>query len=285
MDWLTKFFAWLGSLFSKPVPSGGVADSKPANDGSTPSPGATPAVPPAPVSVIDGGPVRKVGSPLLSLPVKGAVPGLDISHYQPKVNWDEVKRAGFKFCFAKASDGLGTKDSMFDTHRKNAKANGLIFGAYHFMRFGGINAHDEAALFLKNSGGVLEGELPLTLDIEWDMKNIRYASGKTMDDAAAAEALEILERLESAIKMTPIVYTSYPFFNGFKNPERFARFLPWCPAYGRVAGPKVPLPWSKFVFWQHTETHPTAKLITGDANLDGDLFNGTYAQLQALTKK
>lgn len=255
------------------------------NDTTEPTvPKPEPVTPKPPVHKLDFGPVRTSGSPIKVPSVLNAVKGLDISHYQPKVNWAKVMELGTKFIFAKASDGLGSKDSLFETHRKNATDRGLIFGAYHFMRFGGINAKDEASLYLKNTGGVRIGELPLTLDVEWDTKNQKYTHGRTMDEAAAAEALEILERIEEATKITPIIYTSYPFFVGFSKPERFFRFIPWLPAY-KVDAPKVPLPWSKWAFWQFTETHPSAREVTGDPNLDGDLFNGTIEQLDSLRRK
>jgi len=276
--------------------------SKPATSPVNPAP-AKPRPLPMPTGPINAGPMRLTGEPLLSpfvsigdplKPTTAAVAGIDISFYQPRVNWAEVVKAGFQFCIAKASDGVGTKDSMFETHRKNATEKGIIFGAYHFMRFGGLDAKTEAANFLKFTGGVRKGELPLTLDIEWDKKNPKYTSGKTMDEAAAQEALEILERLEDATQMTPFVYTSYPFFRGFKNPERFFRFLPWNPAYyrdgsnghkvNRITGPRTPLPWSRTAIWQWTDEHPAARAIVGDFRLDGDYFSGTLEQLRSLTK-
>lgn len=239
---------------------------------------------PAPAGPLNVGPMRTGGGHPKVLPVAGAIKGLDLSFYQPKVNWAAVNAEGLLFCIAKASDGVGTKDSMFETHRANAMKHGLIFGAYHFMRFGGLDAKTEAANFLKHTGGVRKGELPLTLDIEWDRKNPRYdESHEKLDEAGALEALEILERLEDATQVTPFVYCSWPFFEGIKRPERFFRFLPWVPAY-RVTGPGVPPPWSSWAFWQWTDKHPAAQKIVGSANLDGNYFNGTLEQLRSLTK-
>lgn len=243
-----------------------------------------PVVPPAPApSLILCGPMRTRGEPLKVLPVSSPVPGIDVSHWQPNMNWDVVAKAGFQFVFAKASDGVGTKAAHYDSHRAEATKRGLLFGSYHFVRFGGLSAEDEAARFLAHTGGRRPGELPSVIDVEWDKTNAHYTDGKTMDEAAAAEALEILERVEEVEKVTPIIYTSYPFFCGFKNPERFFRFLPWLPAY-RVDGPKVPLPWSSWAFWQWTDKHPLARQVTGDPNLDANYFNGSIEQLRRLAK-
>lgn len=230
------------------------------------------------------GPPRSAGVPLLSTPQPGAIQGIDVSHYQPRVKWNLVMDKGFKFCFAKAGDGNSSSPTpMFTAHRDNATKAGLVFGAYFFYRFG-KGAKEQANDFYRITGGVWEGELPLVGDFEWN-KNTKYAEGYTMDDAAANEALEFLERIEELSGITPIIYTSYPFFKGFKDPERFYRFHPWCPAYGGVPGPKVPLPWSRFAFWQYADQPPFAREITGDPHLDLNYFNGTLDQLNAMRKK
>lgn len=227
------------------------------------------------------GPLRKTGAPLLSIP-EPKVLGMDVSHYQPKVNWDAVKRHGFKFCFAKASDGT-SPTAMHDTHRENAIKHGLLFGSYHFFRFA-KDPEAQVDTFLRATGGIRAGELPHVGDFEWDKQHPNYGEGKTMDDRAADLAYRFMELLEKKSGMTPFLYSSYPFFKGFKNPERFFRFHPWCPAYGGVAGPKVPLPWSKVAVHQWTDKHAAAKELTGDPHFDANYYNGTLEQLRAMTK-
>jgi GH25 family lysozyme M1 (1,4-beta-N-acetylmuramidase) len=105
-----------------------------------------------------------------------------------------------------------------------------------------------------------------------------------MDDAAALEALAILNILEKETGITPIIYTSYPFFKGFENPERFFRFPLWCPAY-QVDAPKVPMPWHRWTFWQTADQPKFAREITGDPHLDLNTYNGSYEQLLSMTRK
>ncbi len=233
----------------------------------------------------DCGPMRSKGVHLFSPVEKFSIKGIDISHYQPKINWNRVVEEKFEFVFAKASDGLGTKAAHFDEHRKNAERMGLPFGAYHFMRFGGLSAKDECASFMKHSGPRRTGDLPHVVDVEWDRKNPRYDK-ESMDDDAADEAYELACRTRDATGGPVIIYTSWPFFRGFKNPERFFEFLLWCPAYAKgLPGPDVPLPWSRWAFWQYTDQYHSARSITGDDNLDANLFNGTRLELEALRKR
>lgn len=240
---------------------------------------------PAPAPVRPSDPVppgaRTSGGPKLAPAGAQTVAGIDVSHYEPKVGWDQVVASGQRFVFAKATDGAGSKDAVFDTHRANAHKHDLLFGSYHFMRPGhGLTPKDEAELFLKHTGGVRIGELPLVLDIEWDKTSAKYGEGNHMDELAALEALDTLQRLEDATKITPIIYTSYPFFNGFSKPERFFRFGLWVPAY-RVSAPKVPMPWSTWQFWQFSDRLSVA----GVGNVDANLFSGPIEKLRAMARQ
>jgi GH25 family lysozyme M1 (1,4-beta-N-acetylmuramidase) len=58
--------------------------------------------------------------------------GMDVSAYQGPQDWAARERDGVSFAFAKASEGLHTRDSRFATHIKGIKAAGLVAGAYHF---------------------------------------------------------------------------------------------------------------------------------------------------------
>lgn len=198
--------------------------------------------------------------------------GIDVSHYQPAVNWTMVSQMGKKFAFAKASDGNSPNpDSAFSRHRLGARNAGLAFGAYHFFR-PLLDPVKQADTFLRVVGNLMIGEFPLTLDVEFsdNLQNL---------GAHADNALLLLEKLEAATGLVPFIYTSAPFFNGFPNPERFLKYKPWLAAYSHE--PQVPAPWTKWVFWQYSEN----ERISGVDKIDGNVFNGTLADMTALTKK
>jgi lysozyme len=240
--------------------------------------------PPSGEKPVEIGSPRTKGVPIKVYPGPNTVMGIDVSHYQPRVRWDLVAARGYKFCFAKAGDGKSpNKTEMYDSHRLSAKESGLLFGSYFFMRFG-KDPVAQAENFLKITGGVKVGELPLVLDIEWDKTNPKYSEGKTMDEAAASDALTILDALERETGITPIIYTSWPFFCGFEAPERFFRYPLWCPAYA-VDAPKVPLPWRSWTFWQQADQPDFAREVTGDPHLDINAFNGSLEELKGMVRK
>src|ERR1039458_8515560 len=102
----------------------------------------------------------------------GAIPGIDVSHFQAVVDWTAVAAGGVRFGFAKASEGMSVPDQYFLDNWSGIKAAGILRGAYHFFH---PNADPQAQAdnFLRRlaaaNGGspvLAQGDLPAALDIE-----------------------------------------------------------------------------------------------------------------------
>jgi Glycosyl hydrolases family 25 len=61
------------------------------------------------------------------------VPGIDISHYQGTVNWDQIKKDGIQFVYIKATQGEHYVDKLFEKHKQGAQQAKLLHGYYHFF--------------------------------------------------------------------------------------------------------------------------------------------------------
>lgn len=107
--------------------------------------------------------------------------GIDVSGYQKAQNWAEHKKTGVAFAFAKASEGMNSRDAMFDRHIADIVKAGLIPGAYHFA-WPNQDAHREAENYI---GAVKSyaGDKPFMhwLDLE------RYEDGRNYRGRTAAE--------------------------------------------------------------------------------------------------
>ena len=66
-------------------------------------------------------------------PDEAMIEGLDVSHWQSSINWQKMKSAGVKFIYLKCSEGTYYKDDTFANNYKNARAQGIKVGAYHFL--------------------------------------------------------------------------------------------------------------------------------------------------------
>ena len=62
--------------------------------------------------------------------------GIDIASYQAGLDMSRVKAEGFSYVIAKATEGSGYTNPFYREQRDGARANGLLFGAYHYVKAG-----------------------------------------------------------------------------------------------------------------------------------------------------
>ena len=59
--------------------------------------------------------------------------GIDISHWQNNIDFSKVKNSGIEIVYIKATEGRTHIDPYLETNYRNAKANNLKIGFYHFL--------------------------------------------------------------------------------------------------------------------------------------------------------
>lgn len=193
------------------------------------------------------------------------VKGIDVSHYQPKVDWHEVKRAGYEFAFLKASEGH-SPDLMFKAHRASAREAGVLTGAYHFFH-PSQDPSQQAKFFLGQVGALQPGDLPCVLD--WE------ATDGMPGQADRERGFLFLDAVERATGHAPIIYGSPYFLQALSLDLRFARFPLWVAHYG-VSCPLVPAPFVTWTFWQSFDKGQ----VPGVGRDDVNVFNGDLASLK-----
>lgn len=195
-------------------------------------------------------------------PAEVRTPGIDVSHWQSVIAWDQVKTAGVQFVYIKATDGITGVDSHF--HMNQAESDGVIpRGAYHFFRQEGIAAQMDN--FSKCCGSY-SLELPPALDVEVG----------PFDEAQMKDVLLFLNLLEQYAGRIPVLYVDLANARKITDLE-FGRYPLWLADYSN-AEPMIPptSPLQAWTFWQHTP----AGRISGVPNaVDLDWFNGTADQL------
>ena len=216
------------------------------------------------------------------------VRGIDVSRYQPKVDWAKVKAAGVAVAVPKASQSNWT-DPMFASHWAGAKSAGLLRSAYHFF-VPDMDPLKQAAAYLKALGND-PGDLPPVLDIE----------AKTTDAAKYAQGAQVwIAEVEKQLKRKPVIYTAAWYWNntmavGGKFPAWAADYALWVAAYPVKDGvptleqlaqgkykPLLPKSWSKWAFWQYSERGRIDGITNTDGspvNVDMNVFEGTLEDL------
>lgn len=202
------------------------------------------------------------------MPPKGpTLKGLDISHYDGRIDFKKVRDSGRAFAFAKCSEYTG--DATFKTNKKGCKDFGILFGGYHFFH-PSRDPRSQAELFLQLARPE-KGELRPVLD--WESTD--NVPGST--DRARARLW--LDTVEHAVGKPPIIYGGPYFLQALNLDASFARYPLWIAHYGTSA-PLVPAPWRTWDFWQFTDKGDVPGIPAADEDLD--LFNGSIHDLQAL---
>jgi lysozyme len=206
------------------------------------------------------------------------VPGLDVSKFQPSVDWAKVKAAGMQFVFIRASYGVGSNsEPTFKPHWQGAKAAGLIRGAYHFF----VPADDGAAqaqLFLSQMKSALApGEsvyLPAVLDVEAQPNGVSTAAYV----AGVAAWLGAVEADPIFAGRTSILYTTASFWTSLGNPAGFGDRPLWVADYSQDP-PRLPKGWTGYAFLQKSQSGQVDGIA---GNIDLDFFNGDIDVLTAM---
>jgi GH25 family lysozyme M1 (1,4-beta-N-acetylmuramidase) len=194
--------------------------------------------------------------------------GIDISGYQPNVDWAKIATSGLSFAFIKATEGTTLIDRTFVDHWAGAKQAKLLRGAYHFFR-PKLDATAQARFFLAQLSD--PGELPPVLDVE-------LVNGVSLAQVAASVGVWL--DLVTQQLGRPIVYTSPSFWNALPSPSDIASKADlWVANWGARA-PAAVHGWSKWTFWQFTNK-ATVSGIPGTADMDENRFCGSVADLRA----
>lgn len=202
------------------------------------------------------------------------IQGIDISHYQGKIDWEKLRNAMIgkgpvRFVIIKATEGASLIDENFKDNFYQAREYGFIRGAYHFYSVKS-HARQQAQFFLDNVQ-LEEGDLPPVLDVEHKPQD------QSVEDFQK-DILLWLHIIEDRYHVKPIIYTYYKFKQQYLSDNRFDNYPYWIAHY-YVDKMEYQGEWK---FWQHTDA---GKLPGIEGYVDFNIYNGSYYDLKQLTIK
>jgi lysozyme len=197
------------------------------------------------------------------------IQGIDVSKWQQDIDWAQVKSAGTRFAFIKATEGGDLLDRNFRENWNGAKAAGVPRGAYHFV-FWCRPARDQIRWFIRNVPKDPDA-LPPVLDVEW---NNQSSCARTDPARARQKMREMLRAFEAHYGKKPIIYTDINFHaDVLEGTTEFDDHPFWIRS--TAARPEKRYENRPWEFWQFTTTGRVPGIV-GD--VDRNAFFGSEKQ-------
>lgn len=195
--------------------------------------------------------------------------GIDVSHYQGKIDWNELQAAEedfpLHFIFIRATAGKDKTDKRFKKNWQHSKENGYLRGAYHYYR-PDENSIAQADNFIKTVK-LQKGDLPPVLDIE-------KVPRKQGIDSLKVGLRRWLDKVEAHYGVQPIIYSGESFYTDFLK-EEFNEYTFWIANYSFFEE-AIKKEWQ---FWQFTDK---AQINGINGNVDVNIYNGKLENLMGL---
>lgn len=204
------------------------------------------------------------------------IPGIDVSKWQPAIDWPRVRAAGYRFAYVSAVGSYGV-NPHFGAQWNGASAAGLYRGAYFFGDPTTGTGVGDADRLLTMAGDMRDGAtLPPMLDVE--RHHDRPACNGVSPTVWASYIRTFLAEVTARVGVTPIVYTAAHFWQTCLGDSTEFSHTALFAAQPRVASPEPFAGWPRVMFWQHT----VGRVPGIAAATDQDTFLGGLTDLRAL---
>ena len=210
----------------------------------------------------------------INIPTQYRIHGIDVSYAQGKIDWTKVHLMNedsirVRFAFIKATEGLLKVDPYFKRNWREAPKNGIVCGAYHFMR-ANKNGLWQARFFLQNVS-MEKGDLPAVADEE--------TLDGTTPELMRRQLQEFLTYVENRTKIKPVIYTTLSFYADYLA-GFFNDYPLWIAHYDQpdlVEGRRL-----NWLFWQHSDKAHVNGIYHA---VDFNAFKGDSAAFQQMLVK
>ncbi|GEC98290.1 hypothetical protein KVA01_04450 [Kocuria varians] len=206
------------------------------------------------------------------------IAGMDVSGWQPAINWSAEYNAGARFAYVKTTEGINYRSEAFNDQYTGSYAVGMNRGGYHFALPSQSSGAQQADFFVNNGGGwSADGRtLPGLLDIEYNP----YASlGNTCYNMSQGQMNSWIKSFSDRYKQRtgrlPAIYTTTDWWTTCTgNTSQFNNHPLHLASYGVAYPQSFPNGWSSHDLWQFTDNGP----FSGDSNV----YGGSWAQYASL---
>ena len=192
--------------------------------------------------------------------------GIDVSHYQARINWAAVADSEhpIEFVFVRATMGVDGADERFRENWQGAARQGYLRGAYHYFR--PREDAEEQFLQFANHVELAPGDLRPVLDIE--------ERSRKGDAYLRTELQRWLDLAEAHYGTKPILYTGANFY-AQRLRGHFDAYPLWIAHYSDT-------PDTLDVDWRIHQFTDKVRVRGILDRVDGNVFRGPLAEMDEL---
>lgn len=197
---------------------------------------------------------------------KNTIWGIDISHHQKNINWNNLDHKKPHFVFLKATEGASHCDTKYNEHKKILRQKEILNGSYHFFSY--TTSGKKQSDFFMKIAKFKKGDLAPVLDVE-------FKKNMPLKHKVRKELLAFINNVETKLGVKPIIYCEYDFYKKYLKDDLKDQYPLWISDFYRE-------PKNNYTFWQKTDKfkHPAFK-----GNIDYNIFNGSLSDLEKLKIK
>ncbi|MBQ9069413.1 MAG: cell wall-binding repeat-containing protein [Eggerthellaceae bacterium] len=156
--------------------------------------------------------------------------GIDVSHWQGYIDWQQVKNSGVDFAIVRVAHGVGPGGVIDEQHRRNfreAKAAGVTLGAYLYSDTdsaeGARNEANQVINLLRDAGMTAAD---LALGVYYDLEEPRFQNEQSRD-----LLLDMTKTFAGTLKDGGFekvgVYSNLNWWTNFLPSSEYNRFTRW----------------------------------------------------------
>ena len=171
------------------------------------------------------------------------IEGIDVSHWEGDIDFQEVKRAGIRFVYMKASEGVSYIDPDFERNYREARKARLKIGFYHYVTAG---SEEEARAQARHFADVIWGKVYHGCPV-MDFESSDSLTKDQINDVSTAFLQELREVTGKRVAIYSDANNATNTFDA-----RLAVYPLWIADYG-VARPDMRNHWKRWAGWQYTD--------------------------------
>lgn len=189
---------------------------------------------------------------------------IDLSHHNTVTNLKATYNDGIRGVIHKATDGTHMIDEKLQARYSLAKEAAMLWGVYHFMRPGNVQAQITHFISTIKAQNVFDDNTLVCLDME--------RAGITLSDI-----MEFLEGVESLTRRSPVLYSGNNLkeLGGADEMPSLKKYRLWIAQYNNTK-PTLPKGYKKYWLWQYSESASVSGVV---GTCDVNHFQGSVGDL------